>query len=265
MFNICFIHNLAEVDHSKFVSSRCYAPRAMTTPWGGRPQLPSPQSCIDYYLFSCSCSNLLLYIPLILSYLHNEERGEIKDGDGCLTFQRKDGPPWQSSNLHLIDLKEFVFIFSCSFLIPYADLNRRESDGDRGPATQRVDGPLWQSSNSCPMALKTQTYNISCSKIFSCTLCYHTFIKYKRTYEIEDGGCGLVTIWEDKPPHPSPQSCTKLLSCSCTCVNQIQKIFVLSMMGESLTTPLGGRPPHPSSQSCINHYSCSCSCINIKH
>ena len=29
MFNICFIHNLAEVDHFKFVSSRCYAPRAM--------------------------------------------------------------------------------------------------------------------------------------------------------------------------------------------------------------------------------------------
>ena len=29
MFNICFIHNLAKVDHFQFVSSRCYAPRAM--------------------------------------------------------------------------------------------------------------------------------------------------------------------------------------------------------------------------------------------
>ena len=29
MFKICFIHNLAKVDHFQFVSSRCYAPRAM--------------------------------------------------------------------------------------------------------------------------------------------------------------------------------------------------------------------------------------------
>ena len=115
---------------------------SLTTQCGSRPPLPSPQSCINYYLLSCSCTNLLLYIPLILSYLHNEERGEIKDGDGGLTFQRKDGPPWQSSNLHLIVWKESVIIFSCSFLMSYADLNRRESESDRGPATQRIDGPL---------------------------------------------------------------------------------------------------------------------------
>ena len=33
MFKICFIHNLAKVDHFKFVSSRCYAPRAMFSCW----------------------------------------------------------------------------------------------------------------------------------------------------------------------------------------------------------------------------------------
>ena len=157
-----------------------------------------------------------------------------------------------------------MFIFSCSFLMAYVDFNRRESDGDRGPATQRTDGPLWQSSNSCPRTLKTLTYNLSCSKIFSCTLCYQTFIKYKTTYEIEDGSGGLATIWEDKPPHPSSQSCTKPFSGPCICVDPIPKFPVLSMVGESLTTPLGGRPPHPSSQSCINYYSCSCSCIKIK-
>ena len=141
--------------------------------------------------------------------------------------------------LHLVDWKESVVIFSCSFHIPYADLNRRESDGERGPATQRVDGSLWQSSNSCPIALKTQTYNISCSKIFSCTLCYPTFIKYKRTYEIEDGGCGLATIREDKPPHPSSQSCTKLFSCSCTCVDQIPKILCSEYDGRESDYPIG--------------------------
>ena len=33
MFKICFIHNLAKVDHFQFVSSRCYAPRAMVSCW----------------------------------------------------------------------------------------------------------------------------------------------------------------------------------------------------------------------------------------
>ena len=147
-----------------------------------------------------------------------------------------------------------MIIFSCSFLMPFADLNWRESDGDRGPATLRIYGPLWQSSNSCPRTMKNLNYNLSCSKIFSCTLCYQTFIKYKRTYEIEDGGCGFATIWEDKPPHPSSQSCTKPFSCSCICVDQIPKFPVLSMVGENLTTPLGGRPPHPLLQLCIKYY-----------
>ena len=38
--NICFIHNLAEVDHSKFVSSRCYAPRAMFSCWLVNKRIP---------------------------------------------------------------------------------------------------------------------------------------------------------------------------------------------------------------------------------
>ena len=40
MFNICFIHKLAEVDHSKFVSSRCYAPRAMFSCWLVNKRIP---------------------------------------------------------------------------------------------------------------------------------------------------------------------------------------------------------------------------------
>ena len=38
--NICFIHNLAEVDHSKFVSSRCYARRAMFSCWLVNKRIP---------------------------------------------------------------------------------------------------------------------------------------------------------------------------------------------------------------------------------
>ena len=91
---------------------------------------------------SCACTNLFLYISLILSYLHNGEREGIKDGDGGLTFQRKDGPPLQSSDLYLMDSKESLIIFSCIILMPYADLRTRESDGDRGLAIQRIDGPL---------------------------------------------------------------------------------------------------------------------------
>ena len=72
-----------------------------------------------------------------MSYLHNGEREGIKDGDGSLTFQRKDGPPWQSSDLYLMDLKESLIIFSCIILMPYADLRTRERDGDRGLAIQR--------------------------------------------------------------------------------------------------------------------------------
>ena len=40
MFNICFSHNLAEVDHFKFVSSRCYAPRAMFSSWLVNKRIP---------------------------------------------------------------------------------------------------------------------------------------------------------------------------------------------------------------------------------
>ena len=40
MFNICFIQNLAEVDHFKFVSSRCYAPRAMFSCWLVNKRIP---------------------------------------------------------------------------------------------------------------------------------------------------------------------------------------------------------------------------------
>ena len=150
----------------------------------------------------------------------------------------------QSSHLHLVDWKESMIIFSCFLLMQYADLRRRESDWERGPATQRIDGPLWKLSNSCPRTLKTLTYSLSCSKTFSCTLCYQTFIDSKRTYEVEDGGCGLAILREDKPPRPSSHSCTKPSSSSCTCVDQIPS----SEYGEggSLTTAEGRRPPHPS-------------------
>ena len=40
MFSICFIHNLAKVDHFKFVSSRCYAPRAMFSCWLVNKRIP---------------------------------------------------------------------------------------------------------------------------------------------------------------------------------------------------------------------------------
>ena len=40
MFNICFIQNLAEVDHFKFVSSRCYAPRTMFSCWLVNKRIP---------------------------------------------------------------------------------------------------------------------------------------------------------------------------------------------------------------------------------
>ena len=40
MFNICFIHNLAEVDHFKSVSFWCYAPRAMFSYWLVNKRIP---------------------------------------------------------------------------------------------------------------------------------------------------------------------------------------------------------------------------------
>ena len=40
MFKICFIHNLAKVDHFQFVSSRWYAPRAMFSCWLVNKRIP---------------------------------------------------------------------------------------------------------------------------------------------------------------------------------------------------------------------------------
>ena len=40
MFKICFIHNLAKVDHFQFVSSRCYAPRGMFLCWLVNKRIP---------------------------------------------------------------------------------------------------------------------------------------------------------------------------------------------------------------------------------
>ena len=120
-----------------------------------------------------------MYISFILNHLHNGEREGIKDGDGGLTFQRKDGPPLKSSDLYLMDSKESLIIFSCIILMPYADLRTRESDGDRGLAIQTIDGPPWQSSNSYPRTLKNLNYNLSCSIIFSCTLCFEILKKMR--------------------------------------------------------------------------------------
>ena len=57
-------------------------------------------------------------------------------------LKRKDGPILQSSDLHLVDWKKSMIIFSCIFPMPYVYSRSRESEGDRGPATQRIDGPL---------------------------------------------------------------------------------------------------------------------------
>ena len=63
--------------------------------------------------------------------------GEIKDEDDGLTFQRNDGPSWQTSDLYFVDVKKSVIVFSCIFRMPYTDLRSRENDGDRDPAMQR--------------------------------------------------------------------------------------------------------------------------------
>ena len=61
MFNICFIHNLAEVDHSKFVSSWCYAPRAMFSCWLVNKRIPPREDSQSYLPFS-----FFFYFPFFL-------------------------------------------------------------------------------------------------------------------------------------------------------------------------------------------------------
>ena len=66
MFNICFIQNLAEIDHFKFVSSRCYAPRAMFSCWLVSKRIPpreDSQSKLPFFLLF-SFFNFFIYFSI---------------------------------------------------------------------------------------------------------------------------------------------------------------------------------------------------------